>query len=92
MYETKVNVGGMMCSMCETHIKEAIRKAYPAAKKLKASHVKNLASFESEEKPDEGAIKKAIEENSKNADKDATDISKRIERLEFLCKSRDCQK
>ena len=38
------------------------------------------------------AIKKAIEENSKNADKDATDISKRIERLEFLCKSRDCQK
>lgn len=62
MYETKVNVGGMMCSMCETHIKEAIRKAYPAAKKLKASHVKNLASFESEEKPDEGTIRKAIED------------------------------
>lgn len=60
MYETTVNVGGMMCSMCESHIKEAIRKAYPAAKKLKASHIKNTASFESEEKPDEGTIKAAI--------------------------------
>ncbi|MEE3481859.1 MAG: heavy metal-associated domain-containing protein [Lachnospiraceae bacterium] len=62
MYQTTVNVGGMMCSMCESHIKDAIRKAYPAAKKLKANHIKNVASFESEEKPDEGVIKKAIED------------------------------
>lgn len=61
MYETTVNVGGMMCSMCESHIKEAIRKAYPAAKKLKANHIKNVASFESDEKPDEETIKAAIE-------------------------------
>lgn len=61
MYETTVNVGGMMCSMCESHIKDAIRKAYPAAKKLKASHIKNTASFESDEKPDEAAIKAAID-------------------------------
>lgn len=61
MYETRVKVGGMMCSMCESHIKEAIRKAYPTAKKLKANHIKNVASFESEERPDDDAIKAAIE-------------------------------
>ena len=30
MIETIVKVEGMMCGMCESHVNEAVRKAFPA--------------------------------------------------------------
>ena len=36
MIMTTLKIEGMMCSMCEAHICEAIRKAVPEAKKVKA--------------------------------------------------------
>lgn len=56
-----VNIDGMMCSMCEAHICETIRKAVPAAKKVTASRGKKEASFLTEEAVDLDALKAAID-------------------------------
>ena len=39
MFETIVTVDGMMCGMCESHVNDAIRKAFPV-KKVTSSHKK----------------------------------------------------
>lgn len=41
-----VTIDGMMCGMCESHIKDSIRKAIPDANKVNASHSKGEATFE----------------------------------------------
>ncbi len=61
MYKTELEIEGMMCSMCEAHIQDAIRKIYPKAKKVKADRHKKTAKFISEEKPDENLLKSAID-------------------------------
>lgn len=61
MYETTVKIDGMACGMCEAHIKDEIRKLYPNAKKVQASHTKNFASFQTEEEPDSEKVKDAID-------------------------------
>ena len=43
MIKTTLKIEGMMCSMCEAHICDAIRKAVPSAKKVTASHRKKEA-------------------------------------------------
>ena len=61
MIKTTVKIDGMMCSMCEAHIQDVIRKSLPDAKKVSASHSKGEASFLSEEAPDAAALKAAID-------------------------------
>ena len=61
MIKTTVNVEGMMCSMCEAHISDAIRNAIPNAKKVKSSHSKNEATFITEDNVDDKMLKEAIE-------------------------------
>lgn len=61
MLKTTLKIDGMMCSMCEAHIQEVIRKSLPGAKKVSASHSKGEASFLSEEAPDAAALKAAID-------------------------------
>lgn len=39
MFKTTVTIDGMMCSMCEAHINDAIRKKLEV-KKVKSSHKK----------------------------------------------------
>lgn len=62
MYQTKAKIEGMMCNMCEAHIAEAIRKAVPSAKKVKADRRKKQATFLTEEKADLDALEAAIQE------------------------------
>ena len=38
MIKTTVKIDGMQCNMCETHVKDLIRKHFDV-KKIKASHV-----------------------------------------------------
>lgn len=45
MVQVNLDVVGMMCGQCEAHVKDAIRKEFPEAKNLKASHVKGTASM-----------------------------------------------
>ena len=60
MFKTTLKIDGMMCSMCEAHICDVIRKAVPGAKKVTASHAKGEASFLSEGPADESELKNAI--------------------------------
>ncbi|MBQ6264967.1 MAG: hypothetical protein IJK60_05905 [Clostridia bacterium] len=45
MEKITVKIDGMMCGMCEAHIRDTIRKTFPAAKKVSASKSKNEAVF-----------------------------------------------
>ena len=62
MTRTTMKIDGMMCSMCEAHICDAIRKAVPAAKKVSASRRKGEASFLTDEPVDTDLLKTAIVE------------------------------
>ncbi len=61
MIKTTLKIDGMMCSMCEAHVCETIRKAVPAAKKVAASKGKKEASFLTEEAVDAEALKAAVD-------------------------------
>ena len=61
MVKTTLKIDGMMCSMCEAHVCEAIRKAVPSAKKVSASRSKREASFLTEEAVDAEQLKAAID-------------------------------
>ena len=62
MVKVTLKIDGMMCGMCEAHVCDAIRKAVPSAKKVKASKNKKEASFLIEEAPDFVELKFAIDE------------------------------
>ena len=51
----------MMCSMCEAHIADAIRRAVPAAKKVSASRSRKETTFLTEEPVDPQSLKAAID-------------------------------
>ncbi len=61
MVKTTLKIEGMMCSMCEAHICDTIRKAVPSAKKVSASHTKGEASFLTEEAVDVRKLQSAID-------------------------------
>ncbi len=60
MIKTTLRIEGMVCSMCEAHVCDAIRKAVPSAKKVSASRSKKEASFLTEEAVDAEPLKTAI--------------------------------
>lgn len=60
MYRITVKIDGMMCGMCEAHICDTIRRAFPGAKKVTASRKAGEATFISENSVDEDALKRAI--------------------------------
>ena len=60
MEQITLKIEGMHCSMCEAHVCDAIRRALPQAKKVKASHLKGKASFLLEEGVDTTAGIEAI--------------------------------
>lgn len=60
MYETVVKVEGMMCSMCEAPINQAIRDALPV-KKVTSSHKKGQTVITSEQPLDESLVRSTID-------------------------------
>ena len=61
MIKTTVKIDGMMCGMCEAHICDTIRKAFPDAKKVAASRKTGEATFLTENAIDAKALETAIE-------------------------------
>ena len=59
MWKYTVAVDGMMCSMCEAHTNEAIRRDF-SVKKVKSSHAKNETVIVCEDELDEEALRKTI--------------------------------
>jgi copper chaperone CopZ len=60
MNKITVKIDGMMCGMCEAHICDTIRRAFPDAKKVKASRRRGDATFVYDGELDEEALKKAV--------------------------------
>lgn len=60
MYQTTVGVDGMMCGMCEAHVNDAVRGAFPV-KKVTSSHAKGETVILAEAPLDEAKLKAAIE-------------------------------
>ncbi len=56
-----LTIEGMMCGMCESHIAETLRKAFPNAKHVKATRSKNQATMELDCVPTLEEVKRVIE-------------------------------
>lgn len=61
MYKVIAKIEGMMCGMCEAHIADTIRRAFPDAKKVSASRKHGEATFLSEREIDRERLRQAIE-------------------------------
>ena len=59
MLKITVQVNGMMCGMCESHVNDAVRKAFQV-KKVTSSHSKGQTVIITENDIDEGALRSAI--------------------------------
>lgn len=60
MNKTTVKMEGMKCGMCEAHVNDAVRKAFPV-KKVASSHAKGETVIYSETPIDETALRAAID-------------------------------
>lgn len=59
MIQYTIAVEGMACSMCEAHVNDAVRKAFPV-KKVSSSHSKGQTLILTEEPLDEDALRQVI--------------------------------
>lgn len=59
MWKYTVQVDGMMCGMCESHVNDAVRKAFPV-KKVTSSRSKKETTVIAETELDENALRTAI--------------------------------
>lgn len=66
MIQTTVKVSGMACSMCEAHINDAIRAAFPV-EKVSASRSKGEATIVSKEPLNAAALQKVINDTGYTA-------------------------
>lgn len=61
MIKITVQVDGMMCGMCESHVNDAVRRSFPV-KKVSSSHSKKQTVILTETDIDEAALKAAIDQ------------------------------
>ena len=59
MIKTTVKVDGMMCGMCESHVNDAVRKAFQVDK-VSSSHSKGETTLITDAPVDEPRLKAAI--------------------------------
>ena len=59
MLKITLKIDEMMCGMCESHVNDAVRKAFPV-KKVTSSHSKGEAVILTENDIDESALCSAI--------------------------------
>ena len=60
MNKITLKIDGMMCGMCETHVNNAVRRAFPV-KKVTSSHTKGETVILTEKDIDEPALRAAID-------------------------------
>ena len=61
MVKVTLDIDGMACGMCETHINDAIRREF-AVKKVTSSHSKGKTEIIAEQPLDEERLKAVIKE------------------------------
>ena len=60
MIKTTLQIDGMACAMCESHVNDTVRKHF-AVKKVSSSHRKGLTEILSENALDEEKLKQAVD-------------------------------
>ena len=60
MIRYTLEVAGMQCGMCESHVNDAVRRAF-RVKKVESSHSRNQTVILAEEPLDEAALRQAID-------------------------------
>jgi len=60
MYKTILEIDGMACGMCESHVNDAIRKALPV-RKVHSSYKRGTSEIVSDGPPDEEKVRSAVE-------------------------------
>ena len=60
MIKITAKIDGMMCSMCESHVNDAIRKAF-SVKKVTSSHQKGQTEILAETDISDEELKKALD-------------------------------
>lgn len=60
MWKYTVHVEGMMCGMCESHVNDTLRAAFPL-KKVSSSHSKGETVLVTAEEIPEDALRRALE-------------------------------
>ena len=60
MTKTILNIEGMQCGMCESHVNDTIRNNF-AVKKVTSSHAKNRTEILSEQPLDEQKLREVID-------------------------------
>jgi copper chaperone CopZ len=61
MNKITVKISGMMCGMCESHVNDAIRRAF-SVKKVTSSHTKGEAILLAEEPISEEQLRSTIDQ------------------------------
>ena len=61
MQKLVLKIDGMMCGMCEAHINDALRRAFPV-EKVTSSHAKGQAEILTDDTISENALKAVIQE------------------------------
>lgn len=61
LHTTTLEIDGMMCSMCESHVNDAIRNNF-RVKSVKSSHKTGICTVASEETLDTSALAKTLKE------------------------------
>ena len=62
MKKITLKIDGMMCGMCESHINDAVRRAFPDVRKVTSSHTKGETVILTDGAVDEEKLSTAIEE------------------------------
>ena len=62
MKKITLKIDGMMCGMCESHINDSVRRAFPDVKKVTSSHTKGETVILTDGAVDEERLSTAIEE------------------------------
>lgn len=60
MFKVTMNIDGMVCGMCETHINDAVRAAFKV-KKVSSSHSRACTEIITEQLPDEESLRSVVE-------------------------------
>lgn len=60
MTQITIKIDGMMCGMCESHVNDAIRRAFPV-KKVTSSHAKGQTVILTEQPIDADALRSVID-------------------------------
>ncbi len=60
MTQYTITVDGMQCGMCEAHVNDAIRRAFPGIKKVESSHAKKQTVVIAKEPIDEQKLQDAV--------------------------------